>query len=186
MFLIIISIRKIRYCIKLQLLLEFLLMDSAKYRGECMKNFKMLLLALCALFMVNLSANAECTIGYVNYKQVESNYDFAKNAYKEVDSRYLELQQFLMDKEKQYKNIESPINKKNFEENVQKDFKVKNDDFTKFKMQKAQEIETNILNATKAVAAQKKIDIVVDYSVIYTGGIDISQDVINYLNSKKK
>lgn len=90
-----------------------------------------------------------------------------------------------MDKEKQYKNIESPINKKNFEEDVQKDFKAKNDAFTKFKMKKAQEIETNILNATKAVAAEKHIDLVVDYSVIYTGGIDLSEDVILYLNSNK-
>lgn len=150
-----------------------------------MKKFKAFLLAMAAVFFVNLSANAEFTVGYVNYKEVETNYEYAKNAYKEIDAKYLELQQFLMDKEKQYKNIESPINKKNFEENVQKDFKVKNDEFTKFKMKKAQDIENNILNATKAIAAEKQIDLVVDYSVIYTGGIDLSQDVINYLNGNK-
>ena len=158
-----------------------------------MKNFKTLIfaplmglmLAIGTIFCTNLPANAEFTVGYVNYKQVESNYEYAKNAYKEIDAKYLEIQQFLMYKEKQYKNIESPINKKNFEEDVQKDFKVKNDAFTKFKMKKAQEIETNILNATKAVAAEKHIDLVVDYSVIYTGGIDLSEDVILYLNSNK-
>lgn len=150
-----------------------------------MKKLKALMLAVAAVFCVNLSAHAEFTVGYVNYKQVESNYEYAKNAYKEIDAKYLEIQQFLMDKEKQYKNIESPINKKNFEEDVQKDFKAKNDAFTKFKMKKAQEIETNILNATKAVAAEKKIDLVVDYSVIYTGGTDLSEDVILYLNSNK-
>ncbi len=144
-----------------------------------------LIISLFTFFALALPAKAEFTVGYVNYKQVESNYEYAKNAYKEVDAKYLEIQQFLMEKEKQYKNIESPINKKNFEEEVQKDFKVKNDAFTKFKMKKAQEIETNILNATKAVAAEKHIDVVVDYSVIYTGGIDLSEDVILYLNSNK-
>lgn len=155
-----------------------------------MKNLKALLIAAAAMLVVggfNTTTNsAEAqTIGFVNYKTVEANYEYAKQAYKEIDTKYLELQQYLMDKEKQYKNIESPINKKNFEDQVQKDFKLKNDEFDKLKMKRAQEVEGNILQATKAVAADKKIDVVLDYRVIFTGGIDISQDVINYLNSSK-
>lgn len=152
-----------------------------------MKKIKSIFLsavALLALVGLNTSADAQ-TIGYVNYKNVESNYEYAKAAYKEIDTKYLELQQFLMDKEKQYKNIDSPINKKNFEEQVQKDFKAKSEAFDKLKLKKAQEVETNILEATKAVAADKKIDVVLDYRVIFTGGVDLSQDVINYLNSGK-
>ena len=152
-----------------------------------MKKIKSIFLsavALLALVGLNASADAQ-TIGYVNYKNVESNYEYAKAAYKEIDTKYLELQQFLMDKEKQYKNIDSPINKKNFEEQVQKDFKAKSEAFDKLKLKKAQEVETNILEATKAVAADKKIDVVLDYRVIFTGGVDLSQDVINYLNSGK-
>ena len=152
-----------------------------------MKKIKAILLSaftLLALVGLNTSADAQ-TIGYVNYKNVESNYEYAKAAYKEIDTKYLELQQFLMDKEKQYKNIDSPINKKNFEEQVQKDFKAKSEAFDKLKLKKAQEVETNILEATKAVAADKKIDVVLDYRVIFTGGVDLSQDVINYLNSGK-
>ena len=60
--------------------------------------------AFAVLGFVNAKADAQ-TIGYVNYKTVESNYEYAKNAYKEIDTKYLELQQYLMDKEKQYKNI---------------------------------------------------------------------------------
>ena len=139
-------------------------------------------LVLSTFANFNTVAEAQ-TIGYVNYKTVESNYEFAKNAYKEIDTKYLELQQYLMDKEKQYKNIDSPINKKNFEDQVQKDFKAKNDAFTELKMKRAEEVENNILQATKAVAAEKRIDVVLDYRVIFTGGTDLSQDVINYLNS---
>lgn len=152
-----------------------------------MKKLKALLVsAAVVLGLGALSTTAYAqTIGYVNYKTVESNYEYAKSAYKEIDTKYLELQQYLMDKEKQYKNIDSPINKKNFEDQVQKDFKLKNDEFDKLKLKRAQEVESNILQATKAVAADKKIDIVLDYRVIFTGGVDLSQDVINYLNSPR-
>ena len=152
-----------------------------------MKKLKALLVSaavVLGLGALSTTANAQ-TIGYVNYKTVESNYEYAKSAYKEIDTKYLELQQYLMDKEKQYKNIDSPINKKNFEDQVQKDFKLKNDEFDKLKLKRAQEVESNILQATKAVAADKKIDIVLDYRVIFTGGVDLSQDVINYINSPR-
>ena len=152
-----------------------------------MKNLKSMFIVAIAMFgflSVNNSATAQ-TIGYVNYKTVETSYEYAKAAHKEIDTKYLELQQYLMDKEKQYKNIESPITRKNFEEQVQKDFKLKNEEFDKLKNKRAQEVENNILQATKVVAADKKIDIVLDYRVVFTGGIDLSQDVINYLNSPK-
>lgn len=152
-----------------------------------MKRLKSILVVVFAMVIGGglFAASEAQTIGYVNYKTVESNYEYAKSAYKEIDTKYLELQQYLMDKEKQYKNIDSPINKKNFEDQVQKDFKAKNDEFTKLKMKRAEEVESNILQATKAVAADKKIDVVLDYRVIFTGGVDLSQDVINYLNSPK-
>ena len=152
-----------------------------------MKRLKALFIAIAAICAMGSSANTANseTIGYVNYKTVESSYEYAKQAYKEIDTKYLELQQYLMDKEKQYKNIESPITRKNFEEQVQKDFKLKNEEFDKLKNKRAQEVENNLLQATKVVAADKKIDIVLDYRVVFTGGIDLSQDVINYLNSPK-
>ena len=148
-----------------------------------MKKIK-LLVVMAALALVSAPCFAD-GLGYINYEKVLSNYDLAKNVARELDAKGMELQQYLMDKEKQYKNIDSPINKKNFEDQVQKDFKAKNDEFTKLKMKRAEEVENNILKATQAVAAEKRIDVVLDYRVIFTGGTDLSQDVINYLNSGK-
>ncbi len=182
-------IKLLFFHLSLHTIIDKILFTNQKDRGvyKNMKKLNAILIALAAFSIMNLTstkANAE-TIGYVNYKTVEASYNYAKQAYKDIDTKYLELQQYLMDKEKQYKNIESPINKKNFEESVQKDFKAKNDEFTKLKLQKAEEVENNILEATKVVAADKKIDVVLDYRVIFTGGTDLSQDVINYLNSPK-
>lgn len=150
-----------------------------------MKKIKLLALTIVMACFAGLAANAD-TIGYVNYKTVEAGYSLAKQAYKELDAQYLEMQQYLMDKEKQYKNIDSPLSKKNFEEAVQKDFKTKNDKFTELKLKKAEEVENNILAATKAVAAYKNVDVVVDYRVLFTGGVDLTDDVLYYLNNNKK
>lgn len=147
-----------------------------------MKRIKLALIALLLVFTVNLTANAE-TIGYANFKKIESEYTYAKTAYKEIDNKVLELQQYVIDKDKQFKAIDSPIQKKNFEDKIQKEYKAKEDEVLKLKLQKEDEVYQNIMAATKTVAATKNVDIVLDYRVVFTGGTDISEDVIKYLNS---
>ena len=147
-----------------------------------MKRIKLALIALSLLMFTNLTAKAE-TIGYANFKKIESEYAYAKTSYKEIDNKVLELQQYVIDKDKQFKAIDSPIQKKNFEDKIQKEYKAKEDEVLKLKLQKEDEIYQNIMNATKMVAVTKKIDIVLDYRVVFTGGVDISADIIQYLNS---
>lgn len=147
-----------------------------------MKIFKTSLVILGLMLISNLAAKAE-TIGYANFKKIESDYVYAQTSYKEIDNKVLELQQYVIDKDKQFKAIESPIQKKNFEEKIQKEYKEKEDAVLKLKLAKEDEIYKNIMSATKAVAAAKNIDIVLDYRVIFTGGVDISNDVVQYLNA---
>lgn len=147
-----------------------------------MNKIKIALLTIALMLFVNLAANAE-TIAYANFKKIESEYTYAKNSYKEIDNKVLELQQYVIDKDKQFKSIDSPIQKKNFEERIQKEYKAKEDAVLKLKMDKEEEIYQNIMNATKAVAAAKKYSVVLDYRVVFTGGTDISDDIIKYLNS---
>lgn len=147
-----------------------------------MKNLKLAVLALCIMFFSNLTANAE-TIAYANFKKIESEYIYAKDSYKEIDNKVLELQQYVIDKDKQFKAIDSPIQKKNFEEKIQKEYKAKEDAVLKLKLEKEDEIYKNIMDATKCVATTKKYDVVLDYRVVFTGGVDISNDIIQYLNS---
>ena len=148
-----------------------------------MKNFKL----FTALFLASLfiSANAfSQTIGVLDYKTVLMNYNYAKETIKMLDSKDTEMQQYMLDKEKQFKNLTSPVEQKSFEERVQREYKAKVDALTKLKIQKEEEIYKNVLAATKKVATAKKIDVVVDSSVIITGGIDITSEVVSGLNSK--
>ncbi len=150
-----------------------------------MLKFKYVLSALLIMFSINLTANAG-TVGYADFQKVVSEYTFAKNAYKDIDSKMLELQQYVIDKDKQFKNIESPIKKKTFEEQTQKEFRAKEEKVYNLKVQKETEIRNNVLNASKAVAAAKKLDVILDYGVVYAGGVDVTNDIIQYLNAAKK
>ena len=148
-----------------------------------MKKIKLLTVLFLASLFIGGSAFSQ-TIGVLNYKTVLTNYNYAKDTIKMLDSKDTEMQQYMLDKEKQFKNINSPVERKNFEDRVQREYKSKVDALTKLKMQKEEEIYNNVLNVTKRVATQKKIDVVVDSSVIITGGIDITNDVVSGLNNK--
>lgn len=142
------------------------------------------LCALLGLFLLLAqSTPAFCaTIGSVNYRQIVANYSKAKAAQSEIEDKASELQRFLLDKEKEFKKIDSPIQKKNFEEQTAKTFAQKQDAYQKFKLKKEQEIDTAIENAIKAVAIENKIDTVIDARVMFFGNIDITDKVVKKLN----
>lgn len=150
-----------------------------------MSKIRMIVAVFLMMFAVNLSANAT-TIGYADFQKVITEYTFARNAYKDIDNKLLELQQYAIDKDKQFKAIDSPLQKKTFEEQVQREFKTKEDKIYSLKEQKEKIIKDNVLAASKAVAASKKLDVVLDYGVVYAGGVDVTNDIIQYLNTQKK
>ena len=113
-----------------------------------MRKIKFILTALIIVFATSLSANAY-TIGYADFQRVISEYTYARNAYKDIDNKLLELQEYAINKDKQYKTIESPIQKKTFEQQIQKEFKTREDRIYNLKVSKENEIRTNILNASK-------------------------------------
>lgn len=150
-----------------------------------MLKIKFILTALLIMFTANLGANA-ATIGYADFQKVLNDYKYARNVFKDIDNKKMELQQYVIDKEKQLKNIESPIQRKTFEDQVQKEFKAKEERIYNLVVQKDKEIQNNILAASKAVATAKKLDVVLDYSVVYAGGVDVTNDIIQHLNAAKK
>ena len=67
-------------------------------------------IATLAVMLITGIANAG-GVGYIDYVKVIDNYDYAKQATKEVDAKGLEMQQFLVDKEKEYKSLDTPLKK---------------------------------------------------------------------------
>lgn len=144
------------------------------------KLFLTTMLAIFAAF--TMKANA-AGVGFIDYQRVQENYSYAINAVKEVDAKGLEIQQYMVDKEKQYKNLDTPLKKKNFEEMTTREFKEKEEAYLKMKMQKEEQIFNKIQAATKDVMVAQKLDVVVDYRVIFVGGLDITDLVIQKLKS---
>lgn len=150
-----------------------------------MKKFKFTFLAVLVMVLASLNSVAQASgIGFIDYKKIQENYSFAKDAIKEVDTKGLELQQYLVDKEKEFKTLDTPLKKKNFEEKTAKEFKLKQDAYLTLKTQKEAAVYNKIQDAATAILVEQKLDAVVDFRVIFVGGIDITDLIIQKLNSK--
>ena len=122
------------------------------------------------------------TVGMVNYREIITNYSRAKSAMSELEDKANEMQRYLLDKEKEFKKIDSAVQRKNFEDQTARTFAQKQDAFDKYRERKEAEIDAAINNAIKQVAMENKIDTVVDSRVMFFGGVDITDKVLKKLN----
>lgn len=141
-----------------------------------------LMMATVGIIMTIGSVNA-ATVGYIDYGKVQDNYPLAQSAIKEIDTQTLALQQYMVDKEKQYKALDTPLKKQNFEATTSKEFEAKQDALMKLKAQKDELIYNKIQTAAKQVLVEQKLDAIVDYRVIFVGGVDVSDLVIQKLKT---
>jgi Skp family chaperone for outer membrane proteins len=147
---------------------------------------KKLRLGLIALSIIALTGVANASgVGYIDYAKVIDNFEYAQKATKEVDAKGLEMQQYLVDKEKEYKALDTPLKKQSFEEKTAQEFKTKEAAYVALKNKREQEVYTKIKEAAKAVMVEQKLDAIMDVRGIFVGGIDISDSVINKLKGVK-
>ncbi len=146
-----------------------------------MKNLKMALVALSLLTLTGISYAGG--IGYIDYAKVIDNYEFAQRATKEVDAKGLEMQQYLVDKEKEYKALDTPLKKQSFEHRTAQEFKAKEEAYVNLKAKREQEVYSKIKEAAKAVMVEQKLDAIMDERGVFVGGIDITDNVINKLRN---
>lgn len=148
-----------------------------------MKNFAKLALLTASLI---LGAQAFAAgVGYIDYVKVQENFPLAQNAIKEIDSKALEIQQFMVDKEKQYKTLDTPLKKQNFEEATAKELQAKEEALLKLKNQKEELVYSRIKEAANKVLVEQQLDAIVDFRVIFVGGVDVSDQVIQKLKAVK-
>jgi len=127
-------------------------------------------------------ANAE-VIGVVDFDKIVDNYSKVKTLSDEISDKYAEIQRYTLDKEREYKKISTPLERKNFEENTARELAKKQDAYLKLKEKKEAEIDASIKAAIKQVAIENKLDTVVEKSVIFFGGVDVTDKVVKTLNS---
>ena len=145
---------------------------------------KMFILLTSVLFLGNTVMASG--VGSINYQKVQDNYPYAQKVIKEVEAKALALQQYITDKEKEFKSIDTPLKKKAFEDKITVEFKDKENAFINYKLKKEEEIYKKIQEAAKAVMVEQNLDAVIDYRVMFTGGVDISDLVIEKLKGGKQ
>lgn len=152
-----------------------------------MKQLKFMVLALALIALTSFSSIAKADgIGYINYKKIQDSYAYAKDSIKEVDAKGLELQQYLVDKEKEFKALDTPLKKKNFEAKTALEFQAKQDAYLKLKTAKENDVYSRIENAAKQVLVEQKLEAIIDFRVIFVGGVDVTDLVIQKLNTASK
>ena len=147
---------------------------------------KKMKLALVLLAFVSLTGIANAGgVGYIDYAKVIDNFEYAKKATKEVDAKGLEMQQYLVDKEKEYKALDTPLKKQTFEQKTAQEFKAKEEAYMQLKNKREQEVYTKVREAAKAVMVEHKLDAIMDQRGVFVGGMDISDLVISKLKGVK-
>ena len=144
---------------------------------------KFLGLSFVMASMMFAAAGAE-VLGIVDFDKIVNNYARVKTVSDEISDKYTEIERYKLDKAKEYKKLSTPLEKKNFENSTEKELLRRQEALIKLKEKKESEIDAAIKTTIKKVAMEDKIDTVVEKSVVFFGGVDITDKVIKALNGK--
>ena len=79
----------------------------------------------------------------------------------------------------------SPIQKKKFEESVRVELQAKEKAFNVFREKKEDEVYNRIHAVSEKIRLEQNLDAILDARSIFSGGVDITDDLIKRLNSVK-
>ncbi|MCQ2754194.1 MAG: OmpH family outer membrane protein [bacterium] len=142
------------------------------------------LVLIIALLSVTLPSFAG-GVGYINYEKVVSEYKFAQNYVKEIETKEAEIQKFLAQKEEEFKKIESPIQKSKFEEGVKIQLQSKEKAYNEFREKREEEVYTRVHAVAEKIRLEKNLDTLLDARSVFSGGVDITDELIKKLNSNQ-
>lgn len=141
-----------------------------------------ILLLLFALIIPTIPSFAG-GVGYINYDKVLSEYLYAKSTSREIASKGAEIGKFLEQKEAEFKKLETPLQKQKFEASVQQELKTKEQAFNDFKIKREEAVYTRIHAVTEKIRLEKGLDAILDTRCVFSGGVDITDELIKTLNS---
>ncbi len=149
-----------------------------------MKKLQLMALLAAAGLTLSIQSAANAEVGYLNYQKILESYPAAQQAVKEIDAKGLELQQYMLEKEKQYKNLDTPLKKQNFESQTAAELKTKQDALMKLRVDKETQILNQVQTAAKAVMVSHKLDAILSDQVIFVGGVDVTDVIIQKLKGQ--
>lgn len=122
-------------------------------------------------------------VGYINYEKVISEYQFAKNTAREIENKANEIERYLQTKEAEFNKLESPVQKNKLEETVRNEMQTKEAAFNDFRSKKEELVYTKIHAVSEKIRLEKGLDAILDQRSVFSGGVDITDELIKKLNS---
>jgi len=153
---------------------------------------KVLCSFLAAAFLVfvmgSTFAHAAGSIGFIDVQKVFKEYKATSTAQEQVSKQEEDFKKDFDDSQKQLSDAEKKNMNKTDLEKLRKDLEdklaPKRQSLVELNEKLTAQLQGDILNATKDVAKTVGIDIVFDKQVVITGGVDLTEMVINKLNQK--
>lgn len=142
---------------------------------------KKIILTIFSLLLVAPSFSAG--VGYINYEKVASEYQFAKATIREIETKGHEIEQYLKNKEIEFNKLETPVQKQKFQETVQAELKTKEKAFNDFRNRREEEVYSRIHAVAEKIRLEKQLDVLLDAQGVFSGGVDITEDLIKKLNT---
>lgn len=142
---------------------------------------KKIFIILC-LFIFS-SPSFAAGVGYINYEKVASEYQFAKASMREIETKGREIEQYLKAKEAEFSKLETPLQKQKFQETVQAELRTKEKAFNDFRNKREEEVYQRIHAVAEKIRLEKGLDVLIDARGVFSGGIDISETLIQRLNA---
>ena len=152
-----------------------------------MSNFKKCLTVLGIVLTLGLSSlGAYATeVGVVNLDDILANYTKAQDIFADLQVKEADFKKFVADAQKQLKDVSTPLERKNLEEKLTNDLKLKSESLKDLEVKQNKLLEDNVYAAINSVSKSKKLDVVMTKASVLTGGTDITNDVLTVLNAKK-
>ena len=149
-----------------------------------MKNLKMMAILAAVGLTLSVGNVAKAEVGYIDYARVLENYPAAQQAVKELDQKGLELQQFMLEKEKQYKGLSTPLQKQNFESQTANELRSRQESLARMQQEREDQILQKVQAAARSVMVAQKLDAILADQIVFVGGVDVTDQVLQQLRGQ--
>lgn len=150
-----------------------------------MKKAFILIVAVVFLSGIACAANF-VNIGFIDVQKVFSEYKETGKAQKELEKEEEAFKKEFEESQKKLEKAEKDGKKKEDIEKMKKELEEKlspqRESLLKLNQQLTGKLQLEILDSVKAVAKKVGIDLVLDKQVVITGGMDLTELVVNELN----
>lgn len=135
---------------------------------------------LALIFATTLASNA-AGIGYMNYDIVSKNYGLSRNYNNDLNNRVKSIKTYSIQQQKVVDNAKTQTEKSKLKKAALAEIEKRQKEYIAVRDRYEIELTKRINAAAEKVRVQKKFDIILTSKSVITGGIDVTQDVINAL-----